>query len=205
MHQSAGQSHSAFKNHLEASGGAAAAVQSDAQLESNRETNINEIMNKAQYLVKKGGGEVTVKMSPEGMGEVQLKVILQNGKLNVEMQTADKNVKKLIEESLSDLKSGLAAHRLSLEHVKIDTVNATNTDNSAQLQSNLHQGGSENRSRDLWQETQNQMDQRSNQRSGFDSARNSSVAAPVNTSTVSQAQALRTYGGTKGATINRVA
>jgi len=208
LHQSAGQSHSAFKSHLEAGAAAGTSSQMDAsQLEAHREDNVNEIMKEAQYLVKKGGGEVTVKMSPEGMGEVQLKVVLENGKLNVEMQTQDRDVKKLIEESLSELKSGLAAHRLSLEHVKIDTVNATNADNSAQLQSNLNQH-SEGR-RDLWQESfqqsQQQLNQQTRQRLSSDSSRATGSIGAVSTPRSSQAQALRTYGGTKGASLNRVA
>lgn len=210
LHQSAGQSHTVFKNHLE-SATAATSTQMDAsQLEAKREENINEVMKQAQYLVKQGGGEVSVKMSPEGMGEVQLRVVLENGKLNVEMQTQDRNVKKLIEESLSELKSGLAAHRLSLEHVKIDTVNATNADNSAQLQSNLNQN-SEGRARDLWQESfqqnQQQLNQQARQRSSAsDSSRSSDLTTSASSSSHrSQAQALRTYGGLKGASLNRVA
>jgi flagellar hook-length control protein FliK len=208
LHQSAGQSHSSFKTHLEAGAAASTSSQMDAsQLEARREDNVNEIMKEAQYLVKKGGGEVTVKMSPEGMGEVQLKVVLENGKLNVEMQTQDRDVKRLIEESLSELKSGLAAHRLSLEHVKIDTVNATNADNSAQLQSNLNQH-SEGR-RDLWQESfqqsQQQLNQQTRQRLSADSSRATGSIGAVSTPRSSQAQALRTYGGTKGASLNRVA
>jgi flagellar hook-length control protein FliK len=209
LHQSAGQSHSAFKNHLETAGAAGASTQTDsAQLDAKREDNINEIMKQAQYLVKKGGGEVSVKMSPEGMGEVQLRVVLQNGKLNVEMQTRDKEVKKMIEESLSELKSGLAAHRLSLEHVKIDTVNATNADNSAQLQSNLNHGN-EGRARDMWQETfqqsQQQLNQQARHRSASEPSRASGLTAGPSNVTSSSAQALRTYGGTKGASLNRVA
>jgi flagellar hook-length control protein FliK len=206
LHQAAGQTHSSFKSHIQAASETNLAAQMTDKLESNREANMNEIMSKAQYLVQKGGGEVTVKMSPEGMGEVSLKVQLLDGKLNVEMQTQDKHIKKLIEDSLSDLKSGLAAHRLSLEHVKIDTVNATNTDNSAQMQSNQQQGGSEQGAREFWQDMQGQMNQQSSQKnysqSFADSSRASSV---VSTPRATQAQAARTYGGTKGATINRVA
>lgn len=206
LHQAAGQTHSSFKSHIQAATETNTAAQMADKLEANREANINEIMGKAQYLVQKGGGEVSVKMSPEGMGEVNLKVQLLDGKLSIEMQTQDKNVKKLIEDSLSDLKSGLAAHRLSLEHVKIDTVNATNTDNSAQMQSNQNQGGSEQSNREFWRDMQGQMNQQSSQRkfsqSFSDSSRTvSNVATPRST----QAQAVRTYGGTKGATINRVA
>lgn len=90
------------------------------------DANLKEILSQARYLVTKGGGEVSVKMSPEGMGEVHLKMMLENGKMSVEMHTQDKNVQKLIQDSLSDLKSSLAAHQISVEHVtlnnKINTV-----------------------------------------------------------------------------------
>lgn len=208
LHQAAGQSHANFKSHIEA-GALKGASEPNAQLEGHRDANINELMNQAQYLVKKGGGEMTVKMSPEGMGEVQLKVQLLNGKLSVEMQTQDRDVKKMVEDSLSDLKSGLAAHRISLEHVKINnTVTATNADNSAQMQSNLNHGGQDQRARDSFSEMQQQLNQNLQQRSqggsGLSSTTGVSVA-PRTIPQVSQAQALRTYGGTKGATINRVA
>lgn len=204
LHQAAGQSHGDFKNHLQNVSGTQD-LTAASRAEGNREANIDEIMNQAQYLVKKGGGEVTVKMSPEGMGEVQLKVLLQDGKLNVEMQTQDKNVKKLIEESLSDLKSGLAAHRLSLEHVKIDTVTATNADNNTQFQSNLNQGHSQGQAREFWNDFQGNMNNPSHRNSSY--SENSSSGSSVRnlSAGASTAQALRTYGGTKGATINRVA
>jgi flagellar hook-length control protein FliK len=208
MHQASGQSHTSFKSHLDVAGTMNTSSQMDiSQLEANRDSNVNEIMKQAQYLVKEGGGEMNVKMSPEGMGEIQLRVILENGKLNVEMQTQDKNVKKLIEESLSELKSGLAAHRLSLEHVKIDTVNATNTDNnSQQLQSNLNQQGSDGRAQNFWEQQRQETSQQFHQRaSTSDSLRSSDVASAMSSPKVTQAQALRTYGGTKGASLNRVA
>lgn len=202
LHQSAGQSQNVFKTHVAAAMGQEQSVGS--KLEENREANINEIMNQAQYLVKKGGGEMSVKMSPEGMGEVHLKVMLLDGKLNVEIQTQDKHVKKLVEDSLSELKSGLAAHRLSLEHVKVDTVNATNADNNTQFQSNLSHGGNDGRAQDFWKDVQSNL----NQQSGNNSERRErSEQSAVSQASVAKAapSALRTYGGTKGATINRVA
>ena len=209
MHQASGQSHSSFKTHLQGATEAnvTAQMSNGERLEANREANINEIMGQAQYLVKKGGGEVNVKMSPDGLGEVNLKVQLINGQLSIEMQTTDKDVKKLIEDSLSDLKSGLAAHRLSLEHVKIDTVNATNTENnSSQTQSNLHQQNSNDQaSRDLWMGMQQQSQQRSSHNRAGDFSLNPRLSQNVATPKATAAQAVRTYGGTKGATINRVA
>lgn len=209
--QHVGQTQSEFKNHL-ATPTFAGSEQHRAQLlEQNHEKNIQEVMNQAQYLVKKGGGEMKVSMSPDGLSEVQLKVMLQDGKVNIEMQTHDKNVKKLMEDSLTELKSGLAAQNLSVEHVKINSVSATNTDNSAQFQSNWNQSGGEHQQREYWNQFQDNLNQRQNfsRRSNYGaSSGNSSVgetAASAASSNERVAAAPRTYGGTKGSQINWVA
>ncbi len=202
----AGQSHTDFKTNLTSSIEKSAEASQAKNLEENHEQNVKEIMSQAKYLVTKGGGEMKVSMSPEGMGEIQLKVLLQDGKLNVEIQTQDKAVKKMIEDSLSELKSGLAAHRLSVEHVRIDTVNATNTENNAQAHTNLNQGGSEGKQREFWNQFQQNLGQQPN-RSAYQSG--SSAAGRANSSASNATEApsstLRTYGGTKGASVNRVA
>src|SRR5690606_6377287 len=70
LHQSAGQSHGEFKLQMQTANAATApAIETTPE---DNEANIREIMNQAQYLVKKGGGEVNVKMTPEGMGDIQL-------------------------------------------------------------------------------------------------------------------------------------
>ena len=120
--------------------------------------NLKEILNQAQYLVTQGGGEVSVKMTPEGMGEVQLKIMMENGKMNLEMNTHDKNVQKLIQDSLSDLKSSLAAHQISVEHVtlnnKINTVNDAERTSSSQnfTDSQAHKNPQQSHQRDQRQQ-----------------------------------------------------
>lgn len=210
LHQASGQMHSEFKPHLGVS--STSQESSSAKLEGNREANVNEIMQQAQYLIKKGGGEVSVKMSPEGLGEVHLKVLLQDGKMNIELQTQNKDIKKLIEDSLSELKSGLSAHRISLEHIKVDSVNATNTENNMQFQSNLNHSGSEKNAREFWNDLQgsgNFMNNQSGKKSAYTNSTNQSKLSTLSTSGSGASTGLgslsRTYGGTKGVTVNRVA
>ncbi len=206
--QHAGQSHGEFKNNILNSTSLAQESTALQKLEDHSEKNIQEVMNKAQFLVKQGGGEMTVQMSPDGLGEVQLKVILQDGKVNIQMQTQDKAVKKMIEDSLSELKSGLAAHRLSVEHVKIDTVNATNTDNSAKFQSNWNQSGADDRQREYWKQFQDNLNQNKSRRGNYAETQSALASTSTDRATriqPSNAQSLRTYGGTKGASVNKVA
>ncbi len=122
------------------------------------EKNVQQILSQAQYLVKKGGGEIKVQMTPEGLGQVQLKVELQDGKVNVHVQAESPEVKKTIESSLAELKTSLAAHKLSMEHIKVDVVNSTSTDVSAQNQNQGQAGNGgqfeRDQTRQFWQQFQ---------------------------------------------------
>jgi flagellar hook-length control protein FliK len=133
-------------------GGAAVAGAQAAPVptKTENEANIKQIMNQAQYLIKKGGGEMNVEMTPEGLGKINMKVLVQDGKVNVQMAADTQEAKKTLESGLSDLKNSLAAHKLSMDHVKIDVVGNTNTDNSAQNQMKQSNPGSRDQARQFW-------------------------------------------------------
>ncbi|WP_413582655.1 flagellar hook-length control protein FliK [Bdellovibrio sp. HCB288] len=114
------------------------------------EASVKQLMDQAQYLIKKGGGEVKVQMSPEGMGTIHLKVMLQDGKVNLQMQADSPEAKKSIESSLVDLKNSLAAHKLSVENVKVDVVNTTSADTATQNQNNTNGQGQRDQARQFW-------------------------------------------------------
>ena len=114
------------------------------------EAAVKQLMNQAQYLIKSGGGEVKVQMTPEGMGTIHLKVMLQDGKVNLQMSADTQEAKKTIESSLVDLKNSLAAHKLSVENVKVDVVNATANDTATQNQTNTNGQGQRDQARQFW-------------------------------------------------------
>ncbi|MDG0815362.1 flagellar hook-length control protein FliK [Bdellovibrio svalbardensis] len=115
------------------------------------EAAVKQLMNQAQYLIKNGGGEVKVEMTPEGMGTIHLKVMLQDGKVNLQMSADTQEAKKTIESSLAELKTSLAAHKLSMENVKVDVVNSTSTDTATQNQPNMNGQGQNNKeARQFW-------------------------------------------------------
>lgn len=115
------------------------------------EAAVKQLMNQAQYLVKKGGGEMKVQMTPEGMGTIHLKVMLQDGKVNMQMSAETQDAKKVIESSLAELKTSLAAHKLSMENVKVDVVNSTSADTAMQNQTNLNsQQQQRDQTRQFW-------------------------------------------------------
>lgn len=85
-----------------------------------KQENINEIIRQAQIVMKRGGGEMKLQLQPEGLGQVNLKVLVQDGQVNVQMMTENDTAKKLLENGLSDLKAQLAAHKLHVETLKVD-------------------------------------------------------------------------------------
>lgn len=193
-----------FQSHLGAAAGTA--NKPEAATDAMKDENIREIMNQAKFLVTKGGGEMTVRMTPEGMGEVSLKVALENGKINIEMNAQDKSVKKMIEDSLSDLKSSLASHQMRVEHVKINNVTAVDTNNQSQFQSdaNSSNSGFQNRQQ---QEMNFQNFANSNSgRGGHQQERGQSSYQTVQAPNVKPAARANAYvAANKGSSINMVA
>ncbi len=90
--------------------------------------NVRELVNQARLMVKKGGGEMKVQMSPEGLGKVAMKVNVENGRVNVEMIAENNDAKKIIEKGMGELKATLASHKLNVEQIKVDVSNNLTAD-----------------------------------------------------------------------------
>lgn len=87
---------------------------------SEQRSNGPELMRQAQLLVNQGGGEMKMQLRPEGLGEVHLKVKVENGQVQIQMLTESDSAKKAIEGSLDELRSGLAQNKLHVDAMKIE-------------------------------------------------------------------------------------
>lgn len=193
------QSQQSFKNELNSASYAKtldSSIQQSSNMEDHLDQNIQEIMSKSHFLAKAGGGEMHIKMSPDGLSEVHLKVLLNDGRVNIEMQTQDRSLKKLLEDSLGELKSGLAHQQLKVDHIRIETVMPTQTDNSAQFQFKERNNHSDHKQRELWNQLQNTISSK---------GLNSGLKKEYANKTLPETSSLRTYGGTKGSQFNKVA
>lgn len=99
--------------------------------------NLNQVYSETQRLIRRGGGEMKMKLNPEGLGELQLKVAVNGGKVNIQMLTESNDTKKLLENGFNDLKIGLDTHKLSVEGFKVEVAdkaqaNQNNFNNSQQ-------------------------------------------------------------------------
>ena len=86
---------------------------------------IQSIIHNAQLLASKGGGEMHMTLKPDHLGEIQLKVAMEGNHVNVQMVTERGEVKKLIEQSVHELRHGLAQHDLSMAKLDVSVGDKT--------------------------------------------------------------------------------
>lgn len=84
------------------------------------QANVRELIRQAQIALKNGGGEIKMDLKPEGMGQVHLKVSLENGQVNVQMLTENDAAKRLLEKGLNELRADLTAQNLKVDTMKVD-------------------------------------------------------------------------------------
>jgi flagellar hook-length control protein FliK len=160
-----------------------AGAQSKAASETEKQTNIQQLMNQAEYMIKKGGGEAKIQMAPEGIGQVHMKLTVLDGKVNLEMSAESKEAKKLLESSMNELKSSLGHHNLTVNHVKVDVGNQLQSDSgrqeaqNQQKQMDMRQDQPKDQAREFWSQF--------NEGGGFDRR-----------GTFFDNPAIRAYGGT---------
>lgn len=194
-----------------ATAGARGANQAASQSEN--KAAVQQIMNQTEFMIKKGGGEAKIQLNPEGLGEIHMKVSVNDGKVGIQMSAETKEAKKLIESSLNDLRSSLGEHKLSVGHVKVDVGNQASSENNnsesqkQQRQMDMNQDQSREQAREFW----GQFNQGSDRRNGFmentgirayDSAKRRDPLSPDNTTAVTEK---RFNGSGKGRGLNLVA
>jgi hypothetical protein len=78
-------------------------------------------------LSTQGGGEIRVKLHPENLGELHLRIVTDGKQVGLHVQASDDKARKILEESLSDLKDSLSKHQLSLGSVDFAVGQAQGT------------------------------------------------------------------------------
>ncbi|MFN7685938.1 MAG: flagellar hook-length control protein FliK [Oligoflexia bacterium] len=94
-----------------------------------------------RLLTAKGGGEIRIRLKPDHLGEIHLRVS-SGGKtgneIGLQIQASDDRAKQIIEESISSLKDSLSGQNLSLSKVDVQvsqSVSASSGSNQSQFDS----------------------------------------------------------------------
>jgi flagellar hook-length control protein FliK len=69
-------------------------------------------------LAPQGGGEIRIKLQPENLGELHLRVLTDGNQVGLRIQATDDRARKILEDSLGSLKDSLASLQLNLKSVE---------------------------------------------------------------------------------------
>lgn len=100
-----------------------AAVASDVA--ASQEANVDNLVQSARTLIKDGGGEMQIKLNPDGLGAVNLKVGVQGGEVSIEILAQDNIVKKMFEDGMGDIRSALEMQNLKMDNFKVEVSQRT--------------------------------------------------------------------------------
>lgn len=82
--------------------------------------NVDSLVSNVRTIIKDGGGEMVMKLTPEGLGTIDLKVGVESGVVNIEMMADTADAKKAIEDHISDIRVALEGHNLKIDTMKVD-------------------------------------------------------------------------------------
>lgn len=74
---------------------------------------LDKIVQESRWLIRSGHSEVTLKLQPEHLGDMKLKVVHKDGNMSVQMTVDSSATKHLLEASMSDLRQRLQAENLA--------------------------------------------------------------------------------------------
>jgi hypothetical protein len=100
-----------------------------------------------------GGGEMRVRLKPDNLGELHVRVLTRGNDVRLQIQASDEHARKILEESLPHLKEKLASQNLNLGRVEVSLAHSVSQlsqggdsrqDSSSQNQNNAFQQHSMN-------------------------------------------------------------
>lgn len=178
--------------------GAPKSADPNAQLNelSQRVENVQNLTSNVRTLASRGGGEMSMTLNPENLGEVQLKVAVNNGNVEVKMVAERPEVKVLLEQNMNELKSGLTQQNLSMEKIEVALQ-----DKSMEFE----QGRQEQQlARDFQQQYQNQKDRGTDDRT-FDDLTFGLGMDAINKPEITASHATQPRSGVSSGRLNVVA
>lgn len=94
----------------------------------------NFIINKFEFIKSQAFTEARISLNPEHLGQVDIKLTMQNGQLIAQFMTRSTDAKELIDQQMAQLRSSLIAQGLQIEKIEV-------TQSSQPSNANLYQDG----------------------------------------------------------------
>lgn len=141
-----------------------------------------------------GGGEFKIRLKPDSLGEVQLRVSTLGNEVGLKIQASDDKAKRILEESLGSLRDALAGQSLNLGRVDVQVQPAFSSASQSGLENAMT--GQENafQSHQHAAQQQEQRQSHAGRQSGWDPNGSLGGGAPRPLATGFQTASARTAG-----------
>lgn len=80
---------------------------------------LQQVIQRVQVDLKPGQTEMRMNLKPENLGQLQMKLVLEDGKVTAQFLTGNQNVKEALENSLSQLRQSLQEQGLKVEKLSV--------------------------------------------------------------------------------------
>ena len=86
---------------------------------------VSQVSRSLASVLKEGGGSMTLRLSPEHLGEVRIKLSLRDGVVRARMETSSDDATKLLQDSLPQLRAALEARGVRVDELTIQQPSNT--------------------------------------------------------------------------------
>lgn len=121
---------------------------------------VTQLVNNVKMMARDGGGEMRVQLRGE-LGDVNLRVAVNHGAVDVQMVTQSDHARKILESNLHDLKNNLVAQKFDVEQIKVNVATNSSSDFKDSKTSDWNQSNSH------WQDAHQFMNQFREQNQDF--------------------------------------
>ncbi|MGG1879324.1 flagellar hook-length control protein FliK [Paenibacillus cisolokensis] len=87
----------------------------------------NFIINKLEIVKMHGATEARISLNPEHLGQVDIKLTMQNGQLIAQFMTRTAEARELIDQQMAQLRAALAAQGLQVEKIEVTQSSSSST------------------------------------------------------------------------------
>lgn len=84
------------------------------------------------------GGELRIRLKPENLGELSVRVVTHGNQVNLQIQASDEKAKKILEDGISLLKESLSVQNLTLNQVDLNASQPNSNQNGNDSNSSQH-------------------------------------------------------------------
>ncbi|MCY6483685.1 flagellar hook-length control protein FliK [Clostridium aestuarii] len=112
----------------------------------NRSNFINDVIKNVKYIELNNMKEMTVKVMPEGLGELTIKLTMESGLMKAHITASNKEAYNLLNSNIQDLSDKLGDQQIKIQSFAVDINNGNDHfNNESASQNNQQNKGSRNR------------------------------------------------------------